>query len=267
MKRAQHFFEIAAGLVIIGALALGAIVAFRALSGGGGTGAQAGTPPGYPPPQATVPAPEATALEGTRIAETTAILATRIVAATASAPATIPVPLPTLTPLPGGQTCYIDTLNHLSLKLLPNWHYSPPPSPDALGGATVLYNYDPEKVTGSEGDFPPGSLKVQISTGKLEVGQSFDQWVSSLITSYTSSTESTPLRATEPTPYKLGKYEGVSFVFTGNGYSSKEIVLPVNEGRVLIIGLMPADSSALLDGLSILDTLDASGTDSCTATP
>ncbi len=53
MKRAQRFFEIAAGLVIIGALALGAVVAFRALSGGGAAGAQAGTPQGYPPPQET----------------------------------------------------------------------------------------------------------------------------------------------------------------------------------------------------------------------
>jgi WD40 repeat protein len=55
MKRAQRFFEIVVGLVIMGALALGAIVAFRVLSSAGTPGALAKTPQGYPPPQATLP--------------------------------------------------------------------------------------------------------------------------------------------------------------------------------------------------------------------
>jgi Tol biopolymer transport system component len=64
MKRAQRFFEIVAGLVIIGALALGAIAAFRALSSAGTPGALVRTPQGYPPPEATVPVPEATVSTG-----------------------------------------------------------------------------------------------------------------------------------------------------------------------------------------------------------
>src|SRR5574341_2418093 len=57
MKRTRHFFEIVVSLVFIGVLALGAIVAFRGLSGDGAASALPETPQGYPPPEATVPAP------------------------------------------------------------------------------------------------------------------------------------------------------------------------------------------------------------------
>src|SRR3990172_7022570 len=60
MKRTRYFFEIVVSLVFIGALALGAVVAFRAGRGGGPAGSAAKTPQGYPPPEATVPAPAPT---------------------------------------------------------------------------------------------------------------------------------------------------------------------------------------------------------------
>jgi hypothetical protein len=187
----------------------------------------------------------------------TAIRGTRIAEATAAAPAATSTPSPTFTPLPSGQICYVDPLNHFSLLLSPGWFADPPPSPDAIGGATVLYNYD---TTDGEGIFPPGSLKIQITSDELDAGQSFDQWLSDLIAFYTSSAEPIPLTATEPTPYALGQYEGVSFVLMGQDYSSLEIVLSLNGGRVLIIGLLPSDSSALSEGLSMLSSLDASDT-------
>lgn len=57
MKRAQRFFEIVVGLVFVSALALGAVAALRALSGGRAASALPETPQGYPPPEATVPVP------------------------------------------------------------------------------------------------------------------------------------------------------------------------------------------------------------------
>lgn len=56
MKKAWNFLEVAVGLILLGALALGLVVAFRVVSGSGAVGALATTPQGYPPPQATGPA-------------------------------------------------------------------------------------------------------------------------------------------------------------------------------------------------------------------
>jgi hypothetical protein len=81
-----------------------------------------------------------------------------------------PTPLPSPTP-EGVPYIITDPVNHFSLTLLPDWNAH-------VGGTTVIFNYDDEKF-GSEGNFPPHGLKIQISVGYLESKQSFEQWLAS----------------------------------------------------------------------------------------
>jgi len=166
-----------------------------------------------------------------------------------------PEPTTTSTPLPDG--LIYDPLGRFSLKLLPGWRASVP-SANAVSGATVIINYDDENL-GGEGAFPPGALKIQIGAGKLPAGQSFEQWLSDWLTYRTVEEFPGPRpTATEPMPYQLGRYEGVTFFRTGLDYTSMEIVLPLSDERVMAIGLVPADSPALSEALLMLSTLDVS---------
>jgi hypothetical protein len=266
MKRTWSLLQAAAGLVLLAALALGLVAAFRAVRSNGLADAPAGTqalegyplpevttypPTGYPPPPATLPPPEATAIQATFDAEATMVMATMIAEMTASAPP----PLPTPGPIVGPQTI-ADPVNHFSLNLLSGWRASVP-SPNALAGVTDIVNYDVETVEDIHG-YPLGGLKIQIGAGKLPSGQSFDQWLSDWLTYRTIEFPGPRPTPTEPIPYQLGSYEGVTFTRIGLDYPVMEIALPLSNERVMSISLVPADSPALEEALSMLSTLEVS---------
>jgi hypothetical protein len=165
----------------------------------------------------------------------------------------MPSPQPTPSPTPEGIPYLItDPVNHFSLILLPGWHAH-------VGGTTVIFNYDDENF-GGEGNFPPGGLKIQFGVGDLEPKQSFEQWLAKWIASSIApppGSSSPSLTATEPRPYTLGKYRGVTY-FIDADPRIMEIVFPLTDGRIMVIGLMPAGSLALPEALSILSTLDIS---------
>jgi len=147
---------------------------------------------------------------------------------------------------------FYEQANHYSLKLLPGWYaYS------GNGGEDSITNYDMEAITDLN-RFQPGDLKINIGAGKLEPGQSFQQWVAHWITVEASPSPDSsmpPATATEPQPYTLGHYEGIAFFVTGQ-LRVMEIVLPWGDKGVMVIGLMPADSSAISEALSMLSTID-----------
>jgi hypothetical protein len=90
----------------------------------------------------------------------------------------------------------------------------------SLGGETILTNYDEDKVPNVH-TFPPDGLKIQIGVGQLQAGQTFQQW--------TIITPDDPV---------------------------VEIDLPSNDGRVIVLGLSPADSPAMPDVLAMLASLE-----------
>ncbi len=163
-----------------------------------------------------------------------------------------PTPTPTTTP-EGTPVVIYDPVNHFSLRLLPGW-YATMPDTNAIGGATQITNYDINNT------LPPGGLFIQISSGSLKPGQSFAQWLSewrALETSPESGAFGVTL--TEPQPYTLGRYEGVTFIKNSlSGAHVLEIDLLSGDGRVVVIGLTPADSSALPEALLMLSTLEIS---------
>ncbi len=162
-----------------------------------------------------------------------------------------PSPSPTPSPTPEGAPVIItDPEGNFSLRLLPGWRAY-------VGGTTVIINYDDENL-GGEGNFPPGALKIQIGVGKLEPGQSFEQWLSdwmAISTSFPPDFPQPTLTATDSQPYTLGRYEGVTY-FINSEPRVLEIVLPVSDGRAIVISLTPADSPALSEALSMLSALD-----------
>jgi hypothetical protein len=99
-------------------------------------------------------------------------------------------------------------------------------------------------------------MKIEISSTELKPDQSFEKWLSEWAA---PKTEGVILPPAEYQPYTLGKYNGVSRLVSNDTGGSLEIILSLSDGRVIVIGISPADSSSLPDALSILSTLDATG--------
>ncbi len=253
MKRAWDFAQVVGGLVLLGMMAVGLIAVFQAARGGAPVPAlqvTVQTTEGYPPlpdvtivpqgyplptPAPTLSPPEVTATWGAWIAEATA---------------SVPTPLPTPGPLIGPQIIY-DPSGQFTMTLLSGWRAY-------VGGTTVIINYDDEQLSDVH-TFPPGGLKIQIGVGELDPGESFEQWLSNWIAISLSPPPDSGLpnlTATEPQPYTLGNYDGVTYIINDE-YSIMEIVLSLSAERVMVIGLTPADSPALPEALSMLSTVEA----------
>ena len=167
-----------------------------------------------------------------------------------------PSPTSTPSPTPEGIPAIIyDPLNRFSVTLLPGW-YAYTPDANAVAGVTTISNYDKRLID----DPPPGSLSIQISIGQLEPGQSFEQWLSNWRLIETSPEYGAfGVTLTEPRPYTLGRYDGVTFIGNApNSPSVLEIDLLTSDGRVAVIGLSPADSPILTEALQMLSTIEIS---------
>ncbi len=163
-----------------------------------------------------------------------------------------PEPTATATPLPDKLSFY-EHENHYSLKLLPGWY-----AYNAHGGEDSVTNYDDNAVTDLN-RFQPGNLKINIGVGKLSAGQSLQQWVADRISVNTSSGPDSPMptaTATEPEAYALGHNEGLAYYIDSKQLRIMEIVLPWGDHGVMVVDVMPADSSALREALSMLSTIN-----------
>ncbi|HET7088071.1 MAG TPA: hypothetical protein VFL17_05430 [Anaerolineae bacterium] len=167
-------------------------------------------------------------------------------------------PSPTLTPSPtpeGIPAIIYDPLNRFSITLLPGW-YAYTPDAKAIVGVTTISNYDKRLVD----EPPPGSVRIQISIGELKPEQSFEQWLTDWRVIETSPEYGAfGVTLTEPQPFTLGRYQGVSFIGNAlNSASVLEIDLVTSDKRVAVIGVSPADSPLLSEVLSMLSTIDIS---------
>jgi hypothetical protein len=128
------------------------------------------------------------------------------------------------------------------------------------GRAITVYNYD-SNLRGAEGFFSPGEVKVTIDYDELEPPDTFEQWLRTVIEGQTDPAldPGVPTPAvTAPEPSVLGAYPGVSYLITSSttGLSVRLFMLPTDDGRVIIASVMPADSSAALEALAVLSTLE-----------
>jgi hypothetical protein len=167
---------------------------------------------------------------------------------------TPPAPSPTSGPVIGPQTLY-DPLNHFSINLLPGW-YAYAPDAKAIAGVTTISNYDMNLIDSR----PPNGLSIQISVGQLGVEQTFEQWLSNWRTLETSPENGAfGVTLTEPKPFMLGRYQGVSFIGKVlNGPDTLEIDVVTSDNRVAVIGVSPADSPLISKVLSMLSTIEIS---------
>jgi hypothetical protein len=167
-------------------------------------------------------------------------------------------PSPTMMPSPtpeGIPYIITDPVNRFSMTVLPGW-YAYTPDAKAIVGVTSIANYDMRL----EDQQPQGGLSIQISIGQLKPGQSFEQWLTdwrALETSPESGAFGVTL--TDSRPYKLGPYEGVTFIGNKlNNPSVLEIDLLTSGGRIAVIGLSPADSPVLSEAFQMLSTIEIS---------
>ncbi len=166
-----------------------------------------------------------------------------------------PGPTTTSTP-PADPLLIYDAVNRFSLRLLPGW-YAVTPGANAVGGVTSISTYDMRLVD----DPPPGSMSIHITVSQLDAEQSFEQWLSDRRARETSPEYGAGgIILTEPQPYTLGRYTGVTYTardsFSNEGVTI--IYLLTSDGRIVGIGVRPADSQVLSNVLPILSTLDVS---------
>jgi hypothetical protein len=163
-------------------------------------------------------------------------------------------PTATATPHPDG--LIYDPVNRFSVQLLPGWYAITPEAIFAVG-VTSISNYDQRLVD----EPPPGSVRIDITVSELDAGQSFEQWLSNQ-----RALETNPdlggggITLTEPQPYTLGRYTGVTYIGT-DSFSNDAVTLIyllTSDGRIVGIGVSPAGALALPDVLSMLSTLDVS---------
>ena len=155
-----------------------------------------------------------------------------------------------------GPVCLADKETGVSLFVPAGWYAYP-----FFDSGGSIFNYDPGPY-GNDGPPPQGLIKVQIGLATLPTGQSFEQWVSDRIAE-TISDERRPT-VTGPAPMHLGNFDGLSFVISGNLANTQEIVLLLDDSRIIDIGLWPSDSSAQPEALAIFaDSLAVTPEGSC----
>ncbi len=172
------------------------------------------------------------------------------------------VPRPALTALPtdtyseNNPVCYIDPLSRFSLVVAPGWYATP------LGGyALILYNYDYNDPGLQHDIFSKGGMKVSLDVVDLPPEKDFDQFVQDRIIVEKEGAE-IQVTVTDPIRYTLSAYSGVTFTVSGYYPDVMEILLQ-SGNRIAIIGLMPANSPALTQAMSILSSLDLFNSESC----
>jgi murein DD-endopeptidase MepM/ murein hydrolase activator NlpD len=159
-----------------------------------------------------------------------------------------------------GPDCLIDYSKKLSLQLLSGWYG------DINASSINIVNYDPDSIGYEHGkpkNIPANSIKIEIYKLKFEPNQTLEQWVSTE-KAQSKGQDGNSLTVSENSPYKLGKYDGISYALTDlNGWNSRIIALKVNTDEGIVVNIFPANSQAFSDGLAILSTLDASENFTC----
>lgn len=166
--------------------------------------------------------------------------------------------------------CFIDQLNQFSLQLPTGWYTDGPPDNNAIGGASVFYNYSRDEVKSNHGyvELPPNAIKVQISSAKISDKENFEHWIVAVIDRTVSSEQGKQFNTTTSPlyPYKLAGYNGLAYsVADSTGTNLLSINLSIDDHSVLIITIAPADSLSISDALSMLETLNAKEFDSCSS--
>ncbi len=176
-------------------------------------------------------------------------------------PDSTPSPDPALSPTPGSllgpQTLY-DSVSHFSLTLYSGW-YASAPDPHVANVIDIAnYNF----YTTSR---PLDGISIQVQAGPLPSDKSFEQWLADYRVRETSPDNGAfGVVLTDPQPYQLGRYEGVSYIATGQeGERVLVIHILSGDGWIAVISLNPYDASnppstVLSDALSMLATIQIS---------
>jgi len=153
---------------------------------------------------------------------------------------------------------YEDPLYKYRLTLPKSWHISPTPA-NALYGAAVFYNYNPDMAEAT-GQIPANAIKVQIGVAPLPSQQNLQDWAikwASFEVNNDAVRGQNMTIAYEPKLIDVGGFSGVTYVIhTPQQPSVMVINLELKHGQVMVIGFSPADSPAIAQTLEVLATLE-----------
>ncbi len=154
-------------------------------------------------------------------------------------------------------TEYEDPLYRYRLMIPETWHASPTPE-NALYGAAVFYNYDPD-LAEAAGKVPVNAIKIQIGVAPLLDQQDFRNWTMKWMTFEVNNDavrdDGLSIRGSIQS-IKIGDFHGITYIVDQPQRSPvMEIDLMLNNTQVMVIGLSPANSPAIDDALAMLATV------------
>ncbi|HYH45598.1 MAG TPA: M23 family metallopeptidase [Thermoanaerobaculia bacterium] len=160
----------------------------------------------------------------------------------------------------GGERQAVDQLNGVSFDLPAGWHFELP-DPAGKAGATSLMNYDPLEVLKAgepqEEYFPEGRIKIDVTSLPSLRRKSAAAWGAARRAALRStSTLTEPVTVSEPRPIELAGHRGQAYtVEVRHQAPVLEITLDWPGGRVLSLGIRPANSTVLPEVMQVLDRM------------
>lgn len=151
---------------------------------------------------------------------------------------------------------YRDPLYQYQLAIPAEWYVLPTPA-QAIYGAAVFFNYDPDAIK-TDSDLPSDWLKIQIGVAPLANGQSFQDWVNRWRGFQTNSALTRDLNFTASSiePAQIGAFEAATYKLQAPQSSSvQEVDIKLDDKQVMIVGISSADSKALPQVYKILSEL------------
>lgn len=152
---------------------------------------------------------------------------------------------------------FIDPLYGYSITVPIGWHVLPPPS-DALYGATVLMNYDPDLVGEDHNEMPAEAVKIQIGVAPKNAKQTLDDWVTKWV-NFEVNGEAAREQYWNLSTIKnieVGKYRGKQFdLISPYNDTITEIDLLISADQIMVIGITFYGTKDFALVMDILETL------------
>ncbi|MFC1879481.1 M23 family metallopeptidase [Chloroflexota bacterium] len=154
-----------------------------------------------------------------------------------------------------GPECLVDNAKGITLQLKPGWYGYIPKSTTGAGPVTIL-NFDRDDLELSHGkptNLPQDHIKVEIYKFELTADKTFEQWIAD---------KTGPENQVQP--HQLAGHNGFTYIQSDNtGWTARIISLQVDLENILHVSISPTDSQALSEALEMLNTIDTTGTNTC----
>jgi hypothetical protein len=151
------------------------------------------------------------------------------------------------TPTPTGSLAYTDAAYGYAFDYPASWFLHPP---STKGASVALYSYDPNLVPSGQAGMPVPKDRLKAIIRVAEgVNTSVEQWL------IDSRTGQPPVTIISSSSAVIGGLAGINEVVEDEGGLHSAYYIPLGQGRIFIIGAVPADSQVWQQFQSVLNSI------------